>query len=180
MSRKRRKMKSLVFRDIELNIMPFVDVFSLLNTFLLFSAVFLSIGIIEVQVPFLTNAPPEKTEKTRDFTIKVDILPDKIQLITSWTMAPVDEKKEEFPLTPQGADELHVKLIAARTQNKETDKLTVFSEDEIAFEKLTMVLDAIKFLKPGEPRFQEVDPKTNERRDTDYLYPKVILGSVLL
>ena len=39
-----------------------IDIFSLLCTFLLFSAVYVSIGIQTVQVPFFTNAASDKKD----------------------------------------------------------------------------------------------------------------------
>ena len=58
--------------------MPFVDIFSLLTTFLLFSAVFVKIGILEVQVPFLSNAAPPPDEKpSRSISVNVDMENDK-------------------------------------------------------------------------------------------------------
>lgn len=178
--RRKSKRRKLEYRDIELNIMPFIDVFSLLNTFLLFSAVFLSIGIIEVQIPFLTNAPPPKQEKTRVFSVNVDVEPEKIELTTSWSAAPVNEQKQTFALNETGVAELHTKLIALRGQNQETDLITLFSEDDVTYEKLTMVLDSIKFLKEGDPVFREIDSNTKESRPSPFLYPKVVMGSVIL
>jgi len=170
-----------VYRDIELNIMPFVDVFSMLNTFLLFSAVFISIGMIEVQIPFLSNAPPpKKVEKTRDLDIKVNIAADKVEILTSWTAAPVDEKRENFPLTEAGMADMHNKLIALRRQYEDTDKVTVFSDDDVIYEKLALVLDTVKLRKDNEPQFSEKDIITGEKRPGIFLYPKVVIGSVLL
>ena len=77
--KKKKRRKKIVYRDIQLNIMPFIDVFSLLNTFLLMSAVFLSVGIIEVQIPFLTSAPPEKQDE-KFCDVKVDMEKEKIEV----------------------------------------------------------------------------------------------------
>ncbi len=178
--RRRLKRRQLEYKDIELNIMPFIDVFSLLNTFLLFSAVFLSIGIIEVQIPFLTNAPPPKQERTRNLQINVDIDIEKVELTTSWTAAPVNEQKQSFALNATGVAELHTRLVALRQQHEETDLVTVFSEDDVIYEKLTMVLDAIKFLDENDPRFREIDPRTKESHTSAFLYPKIVMGSVML
>ncbi len=79
-SKKKKKRRSTIkYRDIQLNIMPFIDVFSLLNTFLLMSAVFLAVGIIEVQIPFLTTAPPDKKTDEKFCDVKVDMEKDKIE-----------------------------------------------------------------------------------------------------
>ena len=73
MSRKKKK-RSIPYKDVELNIMPFIDIFSMLNTFLLFSAVFLSVGVLEVQIPFLSNQPPPDDPKdSRLFQVNVDV-----------------------------------------------------------------------------------------------------------
>lgn len=178
--RRKSKRRQVEYRDIELNIMPFIDVFSLLNTFLLFSAVFLSIGIIEVQIPFLTNAPPPKQEKTRNFQVNIDIEKERIELTTSFTAPPENEQKTTYKVDPAGVAELHTKLVALRGQNPETDLVTVFSEDDVIYEKLTMVLDGIKFLKQGDPSFREINPTTKESVPSAFLYPKVVLGSVIL
>ena len=72
--RKKKRMGADGGGSIELNVMPFIDVFSLLTTFLLFSAVFVQIGILEVQVPFLSNSnPPDNSKPSRDLSIKLDV-----------------------------------------------------------------------------------------------------------
>ncbi len=71
MRKKRRKKHEVKVKSAELNIMPFIDIFSMLNTFLLISAAFINLGIIKVQVPFLSNAPQDKTKPTRTLEINV-------------------------------------------------------------------------------------------------------------
>lgn len=92
MGRKKKKRKRKEPKAAELNIMPFIDIFSMLNTFLLVSAAFVNIGILEVQVPFLTNAPPDKDKPTRSLDVKVDVDKEKAQLTTAWTQPPKDEQ----------------------------------------------------------------------------------------
>ena len=65
---------------VELNVMPFIDIFSLLCTFLLMSAVFLSIGILEVQVPFLTNAAMSEAKKKEKLKERLQLLKEKLQI----------------------------------------------------------------------------------------------------
>ena len=55
--RKKKKKHEPKAAEAELNIMPFIDIFSMLNVFLLVSATFINIGLIRVQVPFLTGQP---------------------------------------------------------------------------------------------------------------------------
>lgn len=183
MKRRRRKIKS-EYKDVELNIMPFIDVFSMLNTFLLFSAVFLSIGIIEVQIPFLSNSPPDKEKPTRMLKVNIDISKDKILLETSYTLPPENSDKVEFPNTPAGRDELHTKLVKVRQQNPDTDKATVFSDDDVLWENIALTLDAIMLRKNSDPVFPPAKDEKNlqkaEANSKIYVYPKIVMGSVML
>jgi len=167
---------------VELNVMPFVDVFSLLTTFLLFSAVFIQIGVLEVQIPFLSNAkPPDFDKPERVFDLKIDVSKENINVTSSWSLAPVDEKKKQFPRTSVGLEAAHKELLAIRTAQPDNDKITLFSDDDLTYKELAEVLDAVKFLKEGESIPPPKDPataKSNESQPT--LFPKVIFGSVML
>jgi biopolymer transport protein ExbD len=181
--KKKKRRGSVPYRDIELNIMPFVDVFSLLNTFLLMSAAFLTIGILEVQVPFLAPEKTEDKENKRTLSINVDMMTDKILLTTRFSMPPEDKKEEEFPNNETGINQLHVALVNVRRQNKETDKVTLFTDEQVTYKNITEVLDAIKLRDEGDPVFQATNDEGKpmlEEEAKQFLYPKVVLGSVIL
>ena len=180
--KRKSKRQAEDFKDIELNIMPFIDIFSLLNTFLLFSAVFLSVGVIEVQVPFLSNAVPEtKQVDTRERKINVDVQHEKIILTESWTSPPVAEKVLNFGNDAQGVKELHAELIRLRQETPKADKATVFSDDEVTFDQLSKVLDAVKLRWEKDPPFPDAsnDPIVNAA-NSGFLLPKIVMGSVIL
>ena len=177
--RRRRKANSIEYVDPELNIMPFIDIFSMLNTFLLFSAVFLSIGIIEIQVPFLSNAKPPKDDKpTRLIEVIVEIERLELILITRFSAPPVNEEEKKYKMDETGIAEFHAKIIELRSTNQDTDLVTVFTEDDVTYEQLTKVLDAIKIRKEGDPEFTITDKETGEQKPSAFIYPKVVLGSV--
>lgn len=177
--KKRGNKQAVEYVDPELNIMPFIDIFSMLNVFLLFSAVFISIGIIEVQVPFLSNAkPPEDDKPARLIEIVVEIERQKIILVTRYTAPPVNEQNEEFGVDANGLNELHAKLIELRTTNPDTDLVQVFIEDDVTYENLTKVLDSIKIRRDGDPQFTYKDKTTGEDLPSAFIYEKVVLASV--
>ena len=137
MARRKRKSSGVEYQDIELNIMPFIDVFSILNIFLLVSASFLSIGVIKVQVPFFTNAPVPPEKAKRSLSINVDIEKTKIELKTSYSQPPINEKIKKFDNNEAGLKDLHTELVSIRNQNPDTDLVTVFSEDDVTYEEIT-------------------------------------------
>lgn len=184
MSRKKKK-RSIAYRDVELNIMPFIDVFSMLNTFLLFSAVFLSVGVLEVQIPFLSSQPPPDDPKdSRIFQVNIDVTKDQVEVQTSYSRPPEQAQKFPFPNKPEGLKQMHQKLAEIRKQNAATDKATVFSDDEVNWESLSAVLDSVMLRVEGDPIFAPAkDAKSKEKAELDaktFLYPKIVMGSVML
>ena len=153
----------------------------MLNTFLLFSAVFVATGIIEVQVPFLSSAPPPKEDLVRSISIKVDVSKEKIECITSWSPGPENEQKWTFNNNKDGGKELHDRLVTIRRDNPTADKVTFFTEDDVIWENISMLLDFIKLREEKDPVFNtvEADGKPGQP-DRENLFPKIIMGSVML
>ncbi|MBP6219220.1 MAG: biopolymer transporter ExbD [Oligoflexales bacterium] len=180
--RKKSKPKvSNASAGVELNIMPFIDIFSLLCTFLLFSAVFLSMGIHVVQIPFLSNAAAPSSEKERTLSIKVHVEKDSILLSSEWSEEPLEKNDQTFPRNADGITRLHEALVGLRVVNKTIDKLDLFADDELTYADLVDVLDAIKLRQKNDPVFEVFDKKTNTQiRDEVGLFPKVVMGSVIL
>jgi biopolymer transport protein ExbD len=192
-SRRKRKLRSVEYKDVELNIMPFIDVFSILNTFLLFTAVFLSVGILEVQIPFLSSSPPPEDPKdAREFKVAIDVDVNQVEVQTSYNMPPEQAQKFPFPNTKEGLVQLHAKLAQIRKENPNTDKATVYSEDDVIWDSLSQVLDATMLRIESDPVFsipkdfakgKENDPKFREKAEMEakvFVYPKVVMGSVML
>lgn len=180
---KKKKNKDLFEVDTdaaELNIMPFIDVFSVLNTFLLMSAVFLSVGIIKVQIPFFTSKEtPDKPK--RSLSVNVDVQVDKVTVDTVFSAPPTNPQKYTFNMHEDGILALHQRLVMIRTENKDTDLVTVFSDDEVTFESLTKVLDAIRVRKKTDPKFENPAETPEEKiANTDTVFPKLVMGSVVL
>lgn len=162
---------------VELNIMPFIDIFSLLCTFLLFSAVFISIGIHVVQVPFLTSAPPDNdNEKARTLSVKVDVSKNQIAVDSSWSEPPINRKVEKFNHNPEGLNNLHNYLVKLRQSDNSLDKADFFTDDDINYEQIVLLLDAIKIRRPNDPIFET----QKGAPESVFLIPKVVMSSVIL
>lgn len=179
--RRKKHKRGAEYADLQLNIMPFIDVFSMLNTFLLFTAVFVSIGIHEVQIPFFTNAPPPKDDTGRVFSVNVGLLTDKLEVETSWSREPANLEKWTFDFNDKGLDEMHKRLLQVRQEHKDTDKVTVMVDREVLYSDMTKALDAIKLRREGEPAFDEKNDKGEViGQNTLFLYPKVVIGNIVM
>ena len=178
--KRKKKREELAAGSVELNVMPFVDIFSLLCTFLLFSAVFVSIGILEVQIPFLSNAAPsseDSGEDERTISLRIEVDKKEIILSTSFSKPPAEDKKFNYPKDPAGIGDLHRDLLKIREKNRKTDKVTLFVDDDIIYDELVAILDQIKFRGPEDPGFVEGE---SGRSEGNLLYPKVVMGNILL
>jgi biopolymer transport protein ExbD len=170
----------------ELNVMPFIDIFSMLNTFLLVSASFIGLGILEVQVPFLSNSPDVPDEPSRSLSIRVDVEESQTILTTQWTAEPFDKKVETYGMDDADIERLHQDLIRLRTAEPETDKVTLYSDDKVKYDKLVLIIDAIKTMKEDEPPLNlpvakdSSDSANIKNRRGQFLYEKVVIGSVIL
>jgi biopolymer transport protein ExbD len=177
--RRKRKVEEVEYRDAELNIMPFIDVFSVLNTFLLFSAVFVAFGVVKVQIPYLSNKQLDEKPK-RSLSVSVDIDKQKVQLVTRYSMAPINEEKTSYNLDEAGLTAMHQKLVQIRSANKDTEVVSCFMEDDVAYEQIIKVVDAIKLRRQGDPQFVTNDPDETDLENVAYVFPKVVFASVIL
>lgn len=178
MSRKGKKHKLHDGSDVvELNIMPFIDIFSLLCTFLLFSAVFVAVGIHVVQIPFLSNAAPEKggEDNKRTMKVKVDVSVNQITLTTSWSLEPIDEKTQKFTFNSGGQAEFHQALIKIKQDNMDADKVDLYVDDGVNYDQIISLLDDIKLTTAKDPPMKLGE----SHKGMDYLFPKVVMGSVV-
>ena len=179
MSRKKKKSKQLVYEDCELNIMPFIDVFSVLNVFLLMSAAFVTLGSIKVQIPFLSNKKSD-AKPTRVLEVKVDAEKDQVTLISNYTMAPRDEKSQKYPLTEAGLESMRTELVRLRTSDPKLDLVTLMTEDELTYDQVIKLIDTIKTRRPTDPEIAMSSTEPEDLKDKGYLFPKVVMGSVIL
>ena len=182
MSRKKKHNIAPPGSSVELNVMPFIDIFSLLCTFLLFSAVFVSIGIIEVQAPFLTNAAPaeaekKKDEKKKELTINIDIAKENISLRSMET----DEKEiiTPFLVNKEGMSQFQQALIKLKEKYPDAEKATVFADEEIQYEDMIPVFDALKSYEISSTHGNQ---NSNQHIESisKALFPKIIIGSIIL
>lgn len=174
----RKKKKQASEALVELNVMPFIDIFSLLCTFLLFSAVFISFGVHTVQVPFLSNAAEEKKDEDqkekRVIEVTVEIRSTKVDLVTKWSAPPLDTEVKSFENSEDGLNDLNDVLISIKKNNYDASKLTMLIEDDVNYEKISHVIDAVSFASEGK------DNLSIDGKQIKDLFPKIVFGSVIL
>lgn len=180
MGKKKKRPKPRTV-SAELNVMPFIDIFSMLNTFLLVSAAFVSLGIVEVQVPFLTNSDElrKKEKPKRELNLTVSLSKNAVELESKFSAPPVNQTKKTYQTSDLELEKFHNDLVRLKISNPDSSKVTFFSDDDVKYFMLVKVLDQIKFVKKSDPNIPPpTDPKVRVSKSD--LYPKIVIGNVIL
>jgi len=177
---KKRKQVATAF---DVNVTPMLDLFSVLIIFLLATSVFSATGETRIEVPFLSSQPPPKQEeldKTPEKTVNITIDTKTVKYQQATTASSVIKDEIEVPLSEEGLDKIQAKIYDIRKENPKFDKVTVFTQAEVSYESLVMVLDTVRELKPGRaPIPFPADYKMPVGADPSNLVTKVVLGNVI-
>lgn len=169
---------------VEINVTPMIDMFSMLNSFLLMTAVFSATGQIRIEVPFLSSkTPPTKQEVEKDPQKVVTLILENEKMVLEVGLSNNSTKveKDEFKTDPAGLDLLQEKLYKLRTEDPRFDKVTVMTELDTKYDILIQVLDSMRELKPGRaPIPIPAGYKLPVGVDQNALIPKIVLGNVIL
>jgi biopolymer transport protein ExbD len=169
---------------VEINVTPMIDMFSVLNSFLLMAAVFSASGLVRVEIPFLSSKPPptqEEIDKSPQKVLNLVVDKDFVVLDVSTTASASNPTKEKYDLNIQGLDNLQAKIYEIRLADKRVDKVTIMTELDVTYDSLVSVLDSLRILKPGRPPIPlPADYKLPFGVERTALIPKIVLGNIIL
>ena len=136
--RKRRKKEALETDIMELlNLTPLMDVFTVLVVFLLITAVFTSITIMELSVP--TNAGGAASNRP-NFAIEVIVRKAGLQIANGRSVeAAIPKKDDKYDLK-----KLSEMLLRLKAQYPEKEDATVLMEPKVEYDYLVQVMDTVR------------------------------------
>lgn len=160
--RKRRKKEKLETDIMELlNLTPLMDVFTVLVVFLLITAVFTSITIMELSVP--TNAGASVSTKP-NFTIEVIVRKAGLEIANGSSVeAAIPNIDDKYDLK-----KLSEILLRLKAQYPEKEDATVLMEPKVEYDYLIQVMDAV--------RGAEVRVEGSKEVEKIVLFPKISIG----
>lgn len=133
-------MRSLLMRrerkPAELLLVPMIDIFTVLVAFLLMTAVFSRIAIMQIDLPSSAAATPEQPK----FRLEVAVREDRIDLS--------DGKQELGTIAKAGGgydlDALTMRVLAVKREHPTSEDASVLSEPRVPYDALVQVMDAIR------------------------------------
>jgi len=149
--------------DVDIDMVPVMNMFLVLIPFLLMSASFLHLKVINTSVPVQAESISERPEKrTVKLTVIAEIKKKSIHMSTisddlesevleKWTARLDNEKEGEYPLTKVAAYLLKIKAIYP-----ESDTLIVIPDESIMYDTIIQVMDVARFSQKDVPLFPSV------------------------
>ena len=165
--------------ETELNLIPIMNLFTALVPFLLLSAIFYRIAIIQVTVPVASSTGDTDVAKEEDkVTLTVRIRPQYFQLsAASDVLDPAALKALESRIE-RGGDaaarksacrELEERAFAVKSRYTASDTVIVVPDDEVPYEEVVEALDALRDTR------REVAGQLSRVS----LFPRVVLSSLV-
>jgi biopolymer transport protein ExbD len=163
MARRRRRQKEQVETDIMevLNLTPMMDVFTVLVVFLLITAVFTSITIMELSVPTSAGGAASSTP---NFAIEVIVRKAGLEISNGKSVEAVIPKKDN----KYDLEKLSELLRGLKAQYPEKEDATVLMEPKVEYDYLVQVMDAVRGAEVRTPGSKEVEKIA--------LFPKISIG----
>ncbi len=133
-------MRSLLIRrerkPAELLLVPMIDIFTVLVTFLLMTAVFSRIAIMQIDLPSSVSAKPEEPK----FRLEVIVRQDGFEL---------SDGKQSIGTVPKvrGAYDLKAlteSVLTVKREHPTSEDASVLSEPKVPYDELIQAMDAIR------------------------------------
>ena len=148
---------------VELNITAFMNLMVILVPFLLITAVFSRMAILELNLPGSSNEPVEPQEQT--FQLEIIVRQDKIE---------VGDRNQGllgiYPNSDEGYDfaALGEKLVQLKERYPSKTDASILLEQEIAYDTLVQVMDTVRVAQ------EIVEGETQIKRSD--LFPDISIG----
>ena len=133
-------MRSLLMRrdrkPAELLLVPMIDIFTVLVTFLLMTAVFSRIAIMQIDLP--SSAAPKPTEP--QFRLEIIVRQDGFELSDSkQTLGTIPKVGDAYDLNA-----LSERVLEVKREHPTSEDASVLSEPKVPYDELVQVMDAIR------------------------------------
>jgi len=165
-----------------INVIPMIDLVTILNAFLLVSAAFFAFGQIQVEIPFLSTKLPD-TEQLKKNQVALNVIMDEGLIKIELRHSINTKKHENINIKKSGGiydwESFHYSLVDIKQRYPQVRTMTLFPDEEVAYKDMIELLDAARDIKPDDP------PLVTRLEDgtevpANFLFRNVVIGGVLL
>ena len=127
--------------NVDLNLVPFIDLMSVLITFLLISAVWTQVSMIQLGASFASPKDPTQTDyiapPLEELVLRLDVTAAGYVLKVAATTKPIPKRAGEYD-----AETLLQELTAVKKAYPEKGGIKIAISDEIVYEHVIKAMDA--------------------------------------
>lgn len=149
--------------NVEIDMVPVMNMFLVLIPFLLISSSFLNLKAINTSIPVKSESSSELTEEQSEvkLTLMVTLSEDSVSVKPTASELSIEElEKLDFTVARKETDELFTELTAKLQQLKQrypnSDTMILSPEDSVPYESMVRIMDAARGINPEEPLFAKV------------------------
>ena len=150
MARKRHHYKRRVSATYEIDVTTFLNLMVVLVPFLLITAVFSRLTIVELNLPSAASAPANNTDT---FRVEVIVREEGMEISNgSATIASIPKKDDEYDL-----DSLSEMIVELKREYPNHDAASVLMEPFIPYDHLIQVMDIVRAVEVPTGNEDEVE-----------------------
>ncbi len=176
-STKRRSKRN---EEIALPLVPIMDAMITLISFLLFSASFLAIVVIDSPAPILADAKDDlQKNKKPPLNLTLRIKEQQLYLEGGFGNL-VNRRIGNLP--EQGGydfNALHTALIEIKNRYPEETKLILMPDPGVAYDQIVQIMDAARRFEKTDPTMFKKNTETGVDEAETKLFPEFIFGNLL-
>ena len=148
MSRRRHHYRRRTGNTYEIDVTTFLNLMVVLVPFLLITAVFSRLTIVELDLPSTASSPNDNAD---NFRVEVIVREEGMEISNgSATIASIPKKEDEYDL-----DSLSELIVELKRQYPDHDSASVLMERYIPYDYLIQVMDVVRSARPPVPEGEE-------------------------
>jgi biopolymer transport protein ExbD len=161
--------------EVDVNLIPVMNLFVTLIPFLLLGAAFFTVGVIPTSLPSQTDESSDIAADLKSVTVNLHMSSDQLQISASSAVLPPEALEAlamTVPRTDKGydLDLVSMALYAIKREYERSDTVIVLPDEYVQFQDVVMVLDAAREITLNEGTDSEV---------LEPLFPVVVLSRMV-
>jgi biopolymer transport protein ExbD len=178
----KKKLRKHLEATFELNLAPMMDMMVTIIPFMLLSAVFMQLMIIDVPLPqpVAKAIEEDRNKKERDVSVAVNLAKSG-QVLLVITEPGGRVNKITVPAVQNEADykTVHQKLVEVKVNHPKVFRMELNPEDGIPYKNIVAMMDASRMLDKTDPKVMIEDAEKKEKAETNLLFPDVVLANLM-
>lgn len=165
-------------RQIELNLVPFMDAMVTVIGFMLFTTTFFPFVGIETVFPQASSRQQQEKLKEKPLQLTVSIGPKATEIWSPFNRIPSRSLTHIGPGEPD-LQRIHTTLLEIKQKFPQETKVVFAPSAELPYDTMIAVMDTIRTLEKTDPPIMIKNPTTGIDEPAKFLFAEIIFGNLL-